>query len=74
MDRINEMPHNMQLLTPKETAKFLRVSIYWLQRQRLNPSAQSIPYIRIGSRVFYDRDDLLAWLKKQRVTHAASHL
>lgn len=57
----------IQLLTPTEAAQLLRVSKDWLQRQRLKKTARPIPYHRIGSRIFYDRKDLLTWLKKQRV-------
>lgn len=53
------------LLTQKEAAAMLRMSEAWFERQRWKKTG--IPYIKIGGRVFYDKKDLLHWIKKNRL-------
>jgi len=55
---------NFDLLTQKEAAAMIRMSESWFERQRWEK--KGIPYIKIGSRVFYDKKDLLTWIKKQK--------
>ena len=52
-------------LTPKETAKFLRVTVDWLQRQRMRKCGP--PYLKIGHFIYYPEQALLDWLAKQEV-------
>ncbi len=52
-----------RLLSPKETAEFLRVSISWLAKARMRGDGP--PYVKIGRRVFYRESALLQWLKSQ---------
>jgi hypothetical protein len=52
-----------RLATREEAARYLRVSIRTFNR-RIAPQLARIP---IGSRVFYDREDLDRWLDAQKV-------
>lgn len=52
------------LMTQKEAAKLLRMSEAWLERQRWEQ--KGIPYIKVGGRVFYEKKDLICWLKRQK--------
>ncbi|MCW5588093.1 MAG: helix-turn-helix domain-containing protein [Legionellales bacterium] len=52
------------LLTQKEAAAMIRMSEAWFERQRWEH--KGIPYIKIGGRVFYDKEDLVKWVKKQK--------
>lgn len=52
------------LLTQKEAAAMIRMSEAWFERQRWEH--KGIPYIKIGGRVFYDKGDLVSWVKKQK--------
>lgn len=42
----------------------IRMSEAWFERQRWEH--KGIPYIKIGGRVFYDKGDLVSWVKKQK--------
>jgi hypothetical protein len=55
---------SVDLLTQKEAAVMLRMSESWLERKRWE--GKSIPYTKIGGRVFYDKIDVIKWLKKQK--------
>lgn len=55
---------DFELLTQKEAAKILRMSEAWLERQRWE--RKGIPFIKVGGRVFYDKQDLFGWLKQQK--------
>jgi excisionase family DNA binding protein len=50
------------LLTAREAAELLRVSVRTLY-------ALDAPRVRLGRRVVFDRDELLAWARR-RSTHA----
>ena len=52
------------LLTQKEAAAMIRMSEAWFERQRWEHKA--IPHIKIGGRVFYDKEDLVSWVKQQK--------
>jgi helix-turn-helix protein len=49
------------LLTPKETAGRLKVSISWLAKARMGGDGP--PYVKFGKSVRYIEASLLAWLK-----------
>ena len=36
----------------------------WFERQRCEH--KGIPHIKIGGRVFYDKEDLVSWVKQQK--------
>lgn len=54
------------LLTQKEAAAMIRMSEAWFERQRWKH--KGIPHIKIGGRVFYDKEDLVSWVKQQKST------
>ena len=66
----NPLPHSpSDLLTPDQVAAALGLSHRTLagwRSSRRNP----LPYVKVGSRVRYRRQDVAAWLESQ--THAAS--
>jgi len=54
-----------QLLSTPQAAKFLNVSIAFLERDRW--AGARVPFIKVGSRaVRYRLDDLEAYIKNQR--------
>jgi len=60
------MEHNSRL-NNSEAAEFLGVSpctlVTWRSTQRY-----SIPYVKVGKKVFYYLADLRAWLESRKVT------
>ncbi len=52
------------LITQKEAANMLRMSEAWFERQRWEK--KGIPYIKVGGRVFYEKQDLITWVKKRK--------
>jgi predicted DNA-binding transcriptional regulator AlpA len=55
---------NERLLTPKEAAHLLRVSLSWLAKSRMRGDGP--PYIRIGRSIRYSEADLIQWMKSRR--------
>lgn len=57
--------YNIQpsLLTSHEAASLIRMSETWLAHNRL-AKQNTIPFVKIGRRVLYNREVLLKWLKK----------
>ena len=53
-----------RLLTPKEAAEFLRVSVSWLAKARMRGDGPA--FIKIGRGVRYRESALLQWLKSQQ--------
>jgi excisionase family DNA binding protein len=52
------------LLTPKEAAKLLKVSVSWLAKARMRGDGP--PFIRIGRSIRYSEVALLQWMKSQQ--------
>ena len=53
-----------RLLTPKETAKFLRVSELWLAKARMRGDGP--PYVKLGRAIRYREGALLQWLRSRQ--------
>lgn len=53
-----------RLLTPKEAAHFLRVSLSWLAKTRMRGDGP--PYIKIGRSIRYGEAALVQWMKSQQ--------
>jgi Helix-turn-helix domain len=53
----------LELLTPKEAAAFLRVSESWLAKARMRKEGP--PFLAIGRCRRYGKAALLRWLKSQ---------
>jgi predicted DNA-binding transcriptional regulator AlpA len=55
------------LLTPKEAAEFLKVSVSWLAKTRMpEKRGDGPPYIKFGKSVRYSEPALLEWLKSRQ--------
>jgi excisionase family DNA binding protein len=53
----------MAWLTVQEAADLLRVHVSWLyERTRTN----SVPHVKLGKYLRFDRDELMAWLNELR--------
>lgn len=51
------------LLTLTEAAKFLRMKTVWLRR---TAKKGGVPYIKIGRRLYFNREDLRQWLHERK--------
>ena len=54
---------DLEFLTPKETAAFLRMSESWLAKARMRKDGP--PFLKIGRYRRYGKAALLRWLKSQ---------
>jgi hypothetical protein len=54
---------DLEFLTPKETAAFLRMSESWLAKARMRKNGP--PFIEIGRSIRYSKGALLRWLKSR---------
>jgi len=52
------------LLTPKEAAKLLKVSLSWLAKARMRGDGP--PYIQVGRSIRYSEAALLQWMKSRQ--------
>ena len=52
------------LLTPKEAARVLKVSLSWLAKARMRGDGP--PYIRIGRSIRYTEAALIQWMKSRQ--------
>jgi len=59
------MTDNRKFMTKREVAALLGLSLYtidsWVSQKR------ELPYVRMGSRVMFDPDDVQTWIDKNRV-------
>jgi hypothetical protein len=53
-----------QLLTPKEAAQRLRVSLSWLAKARMRGDGP--PYVKLGRAIRYSWDGLVEWMKSRQ--------
>jgi excisionase family DNA binding protein len=58
------LPAVIKLLTPKEAAELLKVSLSWLAKARMRGDGP--PFIKIGRAVRYSEAALLQWMKSQQ--------
>ena len=54
----------MVLLTPKEAARLMKVSLSWLAKARMRGDGP--PYIQIGRSIRYAEAALLQWMKSRQ--------
>jgi predicted DNA-binding transcriptional regulator AlpA len=59
-----ELNTTERLLTPKDAANFLRLSLSWLAKARMRGDGPS--YVKPGRSVRYREGDLVQWLKSCR--------
>ena len=62
-------PQAIKLLTPKEAAEMLKVSVSWLAKARMRGDGP--PFIRIGRSIRYSELGLLQWMKAHQ--HLSIH-
>lgn len=59
------MTDNRKFLTKREVAALLGLSLYtidsWVSQRR------ELPFVRMGSRVMFDANDVQSWIDKNRV-------
>lgn len=60
--------NDLTVLTTEETAFILKVSKHWLLQNRQEPDG--IPYFRLGRKIYYEKKDIIAWVKanKKKIT------
>lgn len=63
-DRNTVLNSTSDLLTPKETAVFLKVSLSWLAKARMNGEGPA--FVKFGRSVRYSAVAMKAWLKCRR--------
>ena len=67
-NEINARPHSdgpaIVLLTPKEAARILKVSLSWLAKARMRGDGPA--YMRIGRSIRYTEASLLQWMKSRQ--------
>mgnify|MGYP000468808022 CR=1 FL=1 len=56
-----------QLLKPHEMAAILRVPVSWIYRQNMLKGPDSIPRIKIGKYVLYEKDKVIGWLRQKNI-------
>ena len=54
------------MLTPKQAARYLNLSVSWLAKRRL--AGDGPPYIKLGGAVRYAEGSLQQWMKGQQRT------
>ena len=54
----------MVLLTPKDAARMLRVSLSWLAKARMRGDGP--PYCKVGRSIRYTEASLRQWMKSQQ--------
>jgi predicted DNA-binding transcriptional regulator AlpA len=52
------------LLTAKEAARFLQVSLSWLAKARMRGDGP--PYIKVGRSIRYQESAIVQWMKSQQ--------
>ncbi len=57
-------------LTEGEAAEMLRISKRTLQRWRVYPPKNPVPFLRLGKRIVYDRQAIIDWAQRSLETAA----
>ena len=58
------------LLTPKQAARYLNLSVSWLAKRRL--AGDGPPYVKLGGAVRYAEASLQQWMKGQQRTSTSA--
>ena len=59
-----ELNSGERLLTPKEAANFLRLSVSWLAKARMRGNGP--PYVKLGRAIRYREGALVQWLRSRQ--------
>ena len=54
-------------MTPAEAAKFLGMSLSWINQSRMKGRTGGPPYRKMGKKVAYLREDLLQYIENNKV-------
>jgi predicted DNA-binding transcriptional regulator AlpA len=57
------------LLKPEEAAKFLKISVSWLAKARMNGNGP--PFVRVGRSIRYSRSALIRWMTTHQCTRTS---
>jgi predicted DNA-binding transcriptional regulator AlpA len=60
-----------RLLTAKEAANFLRLSLSWLAKSRLHGDGP--PYLKLGRSIRYTETALMQWMKGRQRLSTSDH-
>ena len=55
-----------ELLTERDAANFLGVSMSWIQKSRHPDATSTPPFTAFGRNIRYSKTDLKAWIKDHR--------
>ncbi len=55
-------------LNEREAAKLLRITPRTLQRWRVDPPPNPVPYIRLGRQIRYNRQAIMDWAQRSLET------
>jgi excisionase family DNA binding protein len=61
----------IKLLTPKEAAELLKVSVSWLAKARMRGDGPA--FIKIGRSIRYNEPTLLQWMKSHQHLSTSEH-
>jgi excisionase family DNA binding protein len=64
-------PAVIRLLTPKEAAELLKVSLSWLAKARMRGDGP--PFIKIGRSIRYSEMALMQWMKAHQHLSTSEH-
>ena len=72
------MPHGIEelndgegLLTPKETASFMRVSVSWLAKARMRGDGP--PYAKVGRSIKYQKKGVIGYISSRLRRSTSEH-
>jgi predicted DNA-binding transcriptional regulator AlpA len=61
----------IKLLTPKEAAELMKVSLSWLAKARMRGDGP--PFIKIGRSIRYSEAGLFQWMKSRQYLSTSEH-
>lgn len=70
LENIASMEVGEMLLTERQVAEILNLSMSWLQKARIGLIENGPPFMRLGRNVRYTRSSLDAWICDQQDTGA----
>ena len=66
MENQNTSIRNEALLSPEQMADVLGVKVSWLYRQTMQHGQESIPRIRLGKYLRFEKEAVLNWVKENQ--------
>ena len=62
--KYTEISTDQDLMTPKEAAAFLRLSLSWLAKARM--AGEGPPFMQFGRSIRYSKSALVRWMQSQQ--------